>query len=83
MDQHDLLKTKGCLNCHHVERKLVGPAFKDVKNELIKTSNSKQRFEESVKEGSKGKWGAIPMPANPTLTPSEINTLYNWIMSLK
>lgn len=75
-----LLKSKGCMTCHQVERKVVGPAFKDVAKEYNNNKKAKERFEDVIANGSKGKWGAIPMPAQPTLTSAEIETIFNWIV---
>ena len=54
----DLAKKKSCLACHNIERKMVGPAWKDV----AKKGESVEVLVKSIKEGSMGKWGQIPMP---------------------
>jgi cytochrome c len=78
-----LAKSKNCLSCHAVDRKLVGPAYK----EIAKGKDPKggeitiERLVKSIKEGSMGKWGPIPMPPNPE-TDDEAKQLAEWIMSL-
>ena len=78
-----LAKSKNCLSCHAVDRKLVGPAYK----EIAKGKDPKggeitiERLVKSIKGGSSGKWGPIPMPANP-VTDDEAKQLAEWIMSL-
>ena len=78
-----LAKSKNCLSCHAVDRKLVGPAYK----EIAKGKDPKggeitiERLVKSIKEGSMGKWGPIPMPPNP-VTDDEAKQLAEWIMSL-
>lgn len=78
-----LAKSKNCLSCHAVDRKLVGPAYK----EIAKGKDPKggeitiERLVKSIKGGASGNWGPIPMPANP-VTDDEAKQLAEWIMSL-
>ncbi|MBT7998260.1 MAG: c-type cytochrome [Betaproteobacteria bacterium] len=82
-DVEALAKSKNCLSCHAVDRKLVGPAYK----EIAKGKDPKggeitiERLVKSIKGGSMGKWGPIPMPPNP-VTDDEAKQLAEWIMSL-
>lgn len=76
----DLAKTKKCMTCHTVDRKLVGPAFKDVANRY--THSDKSAIVTSIKRGGAGKWGAIPMPAQP-LTDEEALALAEWVLKQK
>lgn len=82
LDGQALANSKACLACHNVDQKLIGPAFKDV---AAKYGNSEQGIASimaSIKGGSQGKWGPVPMPANP-VNDEEAKALATWIASLK
>jgi cytochrome c len=82
-DVEALAKSKNCLSCHAIDKKLVGPAYK----EIAKGKDPKggeitvERLIKSIKVGSMGKWGPIPMPPN-AVTDDEAKQLAEWIMSL-
>ena len=73
----DLAKKKSCLACHNIERKMVGPAWKDV----AKKGESVEVLVKSIKEGSMGKWGQIPMPPQ-SVTDAEAKMLAEFILGL-
>ena len=62
----DLAKASGCTNCHTVDKKLVGPALKDIAAKYKDDAGAQARLEEKVKKGSQGVWGPVPMPPNST-----------------
>ena len=76
-----LAKSKNCLSCHAVDKKVVGPSYKDIAKKY--SAKDEAMLAEKVIKGGKGNWGAIPMPANPSVTPDEANKLVKWILSLK
>lgn len=73
-----LAQAKGCMGCHAVDAKLVGPAFKDVAGKYA----SAEQITPSILNGSKGKWGEVPMPIQG-VTPEEADILAKWVLSLK
>jgi cytochrome c len=75
-------KAKGCLNCHSVQAKVIGPAYKDVAAKYKGDKDAAAKLETSVLKGSSGKWGPIPMPANP-VTEADAKQLVAWVLSLK
>ncbi|MCB1931464.1 MAG: c-type cytochrome [Candidatus Accumulibacter sp.] len=79
-DAAALAKSKNCLTCHQVDKKVVGPSYKDVANKY--TAKDQAMLVEKVMKGGKGTWGPVPMPPNK-VTPEEANTLVVWILSLK
>jgi cytochrome c len=79
----DLAKAKGCTNCHTVDKKLVGPALKDIAAKYKDDAGAQARLEEKVKKGSQGVWGPVPMPPNTNVNDAEAKTLVQWILSLK
>jgi len=72
---------KNCLTCHAVDKKVVGPAYKEVAKKY--TAKDQAMLAEKVIKGGKGVWGAAPMPPNPSITPDDANKLVKWILSLK
>lgn len=76
----DLAKSKNCLACHAVDKKLVGPAYKDVAAKYANDKGAEARLIERVKRGGGGVWGPIPMPANPQVSDSEVKQLVQWVL---
>jgi cytochrome c len=81
--QADLAKQKNCLACHAVDKKLVGPAYKDVAARYATDKDAVAKLSKKVREGGVGVWGNIPMPANPQVNPTEAETLVRWVLSQK
>ncbi|MGH8763829.1 MAG: c-type cytochrome [Nitrosospira sp.] len=79
----DLAKSSGCMNCHTVDKKLVGPAFKDVAAKYKDDAEAEAKLAEKVKKGSQGVWGPVPMPPNSNVSDANIKTLVQWVLSLK
>jgi cytochrome c len=78
-----LASSSGCLNCHMVEAKMVGPGFKQVSAKYKGDAGAAAMLAGKVKNGSKGTWGPIPMPANTMVSDENIGKLVAWILSLK
>ena len=76
-----LAKAKNCLSCHAVDKKVVGPSYKDVAKKY--SAKDEAMLAEKVIKGGKGVWGPVPMPPNPSVKPEEANKLVKWILSLK
>jgi len=76
-----LAKAKGCTACHAVDKKLVGPAYKDVAKKYKAEKDGAATMQASVLKGSQGKWGPIPMPPNK-VTDDETKKLVAWILTL-
>jgi cytochrome c len=77
----DLARSKNCMACHAVERKLVGPSFKDVAGRY--TEKDIAHLVAVIQRGGSGRWGAIPMPANASVTAKEAETLSRWVLQQK
>ena len=78
----DLAKGKNCLACHAVDKKLVGPAYKDVAAKYKGDKTAEAKLVDKVKKGGVGVWGQIPMPANAQVSDADAKTLVKWILSL-
>lgn len=79
----DLAKTAGCLACHSVAEKIVGPAYSKVAEKYAKDPDAVETLVHSVQYGSKGKWGRIPMPAHADLSKDNLNLLVRWVLSIE
>jgi cytochrome c len=79
----DLAKSSGCMNCHTVDKKLVGPGFKEVAAKYKGDADAEAKLAEKVKKGSTGVWGPVPMPPNSNVSDANIKTLVQWVLSLK
>ena len=82
-DEMQLAQSKNCLACHQVDKKLVGPAYKDVAAKYKDDQGAEARLIKKVREGGTGVWGQIPMPPNPQVSEAEAKTLVHWVLSLK
>ena len=79
----DLAQKKNCMACHAVDKKLVGPAYKDVAAKYAGQKDAVDKLAEKVMKGGSGVWGPVPMPANPQVTAAEARQLVQWVLTLK
>ena len=80
-DAQALAQSKNCLTCHMVDKKLVGPGFKEIAQKYKGDAGAVADLSKKVINGTSGNWGAIPMPPNP-VSQDEAKLLVEWIMSL-
>lgn len=81
--QMDLAQSKNCLTCHAVDKKLVGPAYKDVAAKYAGDKGAADRLAQKIMKGGSGVWGPVPMPANPQVNEAEAKKLAAWVLTLK
>ncbi|MGL4636038.1 MAG: c-type cytochrome [Beijerinckiaceae bacterium] len=79
----ELARAKNCVACHHVERKMIGPAYKAMAEKYAGDDTAQKTLSEKVIKGGGGVWSPMPMPAQPAVTPEEAEALVKWILSLK
>ena len=77
-----LAKDKNCLACHAVDKKLVGPSYKDIAAKYKNDKNAQAMLVKKVRDGGVGVWGQIPMPANPQVNEQEAQALVKWVLSM-
>ena len=82
MADEALAKSKNCMACHAVDKKLVGPAYKDVAKKYAGQKDAEATLVSHVLKGSKDVWGPVPMPPN-NVTEAEAKKLVGWVLSLK
>jgi cytochrome c len=76
-----LAQKYGCLACHTVDKKSVGPAYKDIAKKY-KGQNVNAKLEEKVKKGGAGVWGQVPMAPNPSVPDADLKKLVAWILAM-
>ena len=81
--QADLAQKKNCMACHAIDKKVLGPAYKDVAAKYAGQKDAVDKLAAKVVKGGSGVWGNIPMPANPQVTEAEAKQLVQWVLSLK
>ena len=81
--QEALAKKYNCLACHSVDKKIVGPAYKDVAAKYKGDAGAEAKLVAKVKNGGSGVWGPIPMPPNSSVPDADVKALVKWVLSLK
>lgn len=76
-----LARSKNCFSCHAMDKKLVGPSFRDISAKY--QSKNVEQLVAKVQKGGAGTWGPVPMPANPQVTAEEAKTLVTLIFAFK
>jgi cytochrome c len=77
----ELAKKSNCMSCHTVDKKLVGPSYKDVAAKYAGKADAVKTLSAKVKAGGKGAWGEIPMPPNANVKDADIETLVKWVLA--
>jgi cytochrome c len=75
----ELATKNACTACHAVDKKGLGPSYRDVAKKYADKKDAVAQISESIRKGGSGKWGAVPMPAQPTLSDADLHTLATWI----
>jgi len=77
----ELARRNGCLSCHDVDRRVVGPAFREVAARY-RGADMEGKLADKVRSGGSGSWGAIPMPPHADLAPKDAHALARWVLGL-
>jgi cytochrome c len=78
-----LATSKNCMACHAIDKKLVGPAYKDVAAKYAGQKDAVDKLSVKIMKGGSGVWGPVPMPANTQVNEAEAKKLAAWVLSLK
>jgi cytochrome c len=81
-DGEALAKANNCLGCHTVDKKLIGPAYKEIAAKYKGQKDAEAKLVQKVKSGGVGVWGQVPMPPNPAVKDEDIKTIVKWVLSL-
>jgi cytochrome c len=79
----DLAQKKSCMACHATDKKLVGPAYKEVAAKYAGQKDAAAKLADKIQKGGVGVWGQIPMPANPAVSADEAKQLAAWVLTIK
>jgi cytochrome c551/c552 len=79
-DVHLLLNANGCLGCHAVDKKLVGPAYRDVAARYKDDDQALVKVTASIRKGGAERWGDVPMPSMPNLTEAQAQLLAGFVL---
>ena len=79
----ELAQKKNCMACHAVDKKLVGPSYKDVAAKYAGQKDAVDKLVVKVLKGGSGVWGPVPMPANPQVTEADAKKLAAWVLTIK
>jgi len=77
-----LATANGCLACHGIDNKIVGPAFKEIAAKYKGDAGAPATLEAKVKAGGTGNWGQIPMPPNAHVSDDKIKAIVAWVLTL-
>jgi cytochrome c len=76
----ELAQKNACMACHAPDRKLVGPAYQEVAKKYAGDKEALAKLTASIRAGGAGKWGPVPMPAQPNLSDADAQALAAWVM---
>lgn len=79
----DLAKTTGCYSCHANAEKVVGPSFAAIAEKYKDDKDAVANLVQSIQNGSRGKWGRVPMPPHSSLSAAELKALSEWVMTVR
>jgi cytochrome c len=78
-----LATSKNCMACHAIDKKLVGPSYKEVASKYAADKGAADKLAAKILKGGSGAWGAVPMPANTQVNEAEAKKLAAWVLTLK
>jgi cytochrome c len=78
-----LAQAKNCMSCHAMDKKLVGPSYKDVAAKYNGQKDAVDKLAGKILKGGSGVWGPVPMPANAQVSEAEAKKLAAWVMTVK
>lgn len=78
-----LATSKNCMACHAVDKKLVGPSYKDVAAKYAGQKDAVDKLAAKIMKGGAGVWGPVPMPANAQVSDAEAKKLAAWVLTMK
>jgi cytochrome c len=82
-DVAELAKASNCMSCHNIDRRVVGPAFKDVAAKYAGQKDAVDKLAQKVINGGSGTWGVLAMPANRQVSEAQAKQLVGWILNQK
>jgi|SRR5579862_389870 len=78
-----LMRKDGCAACHAIDKKIIGPPYRDVADKYRGDAGAAARLVDKVRKGGAGVWGQVPMPPNPQTPDADVRELVGWILALR
>lgn len=78
-----VMQANGCASCHALNEKVIGPAFQSVAQKYAGDKDAAATLMQSIQNGSKGKWGRVPMPPHASLSQTELKEIATWVLAQK
>lgn len=78
-----LLDAHGCSGCHALDKRVVGPSFREVAAKYADDAAASAHLAKKIREGGAGAWGQVPMPPNPHVPEADLKTLVGWVLKQK
>jgi cytochrome c len=78
-----LARSKNCMSCHAIDKKVVGPAYQDVAKRYAGQKDAIEKLAAKIIKGGSGAWGVVPMPVNKQVNDDEARKLAAWVLTLK
>ena len=75
-----LLGAHACTACHTLDKRVVGPSFREVAAKYAGDGNAAGTLARKIREGGAGAWGNVPMPPHPQLSDADLNQMVGWIL---
>jgi cytochrome c len=79
----ELATKNGCMACHAIDKRVVGPSYKEVAAKYRGDKSAEAKLIDKVKKGGVGVWGQVPMPPNTLVKDEDVKALVKWVLSLK
>ena len=79
----ELAQKKNCMACHALDKKLIGPGYKEVAAKYAGQKDAADKLAQKIVKGGVGAWGQVPMPANPQVSEAEAKQLATWVLTVK
>ena len=76
-----LASKSGCMACHGIDKKIVGPSFQDIAKKYAGDAGAAAKLSEKIKVGGKGTWGPVPMPPHPQISDADRLKLATWALA--
>lgn len=77
----EILTKNACLACHAVDKKMIGPAYREVAKQHEGEADAAEVIATHIREGSTGIYGPIPMPPNPGITDDDLAKVVEWVLA--
>ncbi|MFN0162395.1 MAG: c-type cytochrome [Burkholderiales bacterium] len=78
-----LARTKACMACHAIDKKQVGPAFRDIALRYQGSTSAESVLMTKIRQGGAGAWGQLAMAPNPQVSEGEARALVRWILAMQ